>query len=191
MAHLRRAALFISAAIISGLVLSWVPVASADQADPRLTDLFVRLKAERDPAIAAVTEQSIWEIWLQSDDGEISALMERGIEYMVAQRLAEAVVFFTEVIRRAPGFAEAWNKRATAHYLNQDLAASVADIQRTLDLEPRHFGAISGLALILVQRKDPEAAIRVFKKVLDIHPHAQGAKMNIDLLRQHLRNNAV
>ena len=166
-------------------------LAWADQSDPRLEGLFEALRSSPTQGAAAETERAIWQIWLTRGDRDIDALMSRATEHMAARRIGEAVALFSEVIDRAPDFAEAWNKLATAHYLAQDYAASVADIHRTLELEPRHFGAIAGLGLILMRRNDHTGALQAFERVLSIHPNARGARMHVEILTKMLREKSV
>jgi tetratricopeptide (TPR) repeat protein len=106
---------------------------------------------------------------------------------MTTQRFDDAITIFSQITESAPRFAEGWNKRATAYYLNDDLVASVEDIRRTLALEPRHFGAISGMGLIFLSRGDEAGALDAFEAVLAIHPHAHGTRERVEELRQLLR----
>lgn len=94
---------------------------------------------------------------------------------------------FDDLVATAPNFAEAWNKRATVYYLMGRLDESVTDIQQTLELEPRHFGALSGLALIYDAVDQPEAAIRSLEAALEINPHLHGSRARIDQLREKLK----
>ena len=110
---------------------------------------------------------------------------------MNTNRLDDAVERFTELIAAAPNFAEAWNKRATAYYLMERYEDSVRDIERTLALEPRHFGAISGMGLIFLQLGDEVGALDAFEKVLEIHPHARGARFHVERLRERLRGKQI
>ena len=162
----------------------------ADQADPRLPILFGRLHAAA-PAQAHSVEQAIWAIWLETPDSEVNALMSRALGHMGEGELEQAIAVLGAVVERAPGFAEGWNKRAIAHFLNEDYAASVSDIHKTLDLEPRHFGAISGLGLIFMRRNDLPSALKAFERVLEIYPHAQGARSHVELIRRHLGERSV
>lgn len=174
-----------------GLVLAmasalWVSSASADQTDPRLPELFEFLRNTGEPALAREAELRIWRIWMSSGRDDIDGIMRQGIEAMQSGRFDDAIGHFDEIVGLAPDFAEGWNKRATAYYLNDDLSESVHDIQRTLELEPRHFGAISGMGLIFLKRRDPLGALDAFEAVLEIHPHSRGTRYRVEMLRQEL-----
>ncbi len=159
----------------------------ADQTDARLDGLFEVLATTSDMEAARAAEAEIWRIWIESGSEEIDALMVEGVVAMSNQRLEDAVALFGQITERAPEFAEGWNKRATAYYLNDDHVASVRDIQRTLVLEPRHFGAISGMGLIFLGRGDEAGALAAFEAVLAIHPGAPGARQRVEELRKRLR----
>lgn len=158
----------------------------SDQNDARLDALFEVLKTTPSPQAARAAEIEIWRIWIESGRDEIDALMVEGIVAMTNQRLEDAITIFSEITHNAPDFAEGWNKRATAYYLNEDYLASVEDIRRTLALEPRHFGAISGMGLIFLSRGDAAGALDAFEAVLAIHPHAAGARERVEELRKRL-----
>ncbi len=155
----------------------------ADQTDQRLAALFSRLQITDDADDAAAVTNLIWAIWHQSDDDRINDLMRRGLAQMSTRDYADAVATFSKIIDLDAGFAEGWNKRATVHYLMGDYGASVKDIDRTLELEPRHFGALSGLGLIMVAMENEEAAIAAFEATLAVHPFAAGAQQNLEILR--------
>ena len=163
----------------------------ADQRDPRLTDLFTALSEVPDAESALGIEAAIWQIWLDGGDSALNELMGQGIAAMNANRFRDAAGRFTDLILAAPAFAEAWNKRATVYYLMERHEDSVRDIERTLALEPRHFGAISGMGLIFLRRGDEEAALDAFEKVLEIHPHARGAQFHVRRLRERLRGRQI
>ena len=181
-------------------VLAWMLLAvslggpvdtSADQQDPRLGELFVALAEAPDPASARTVETAVWRIWLDGGDSKLNGIMEQGIEAMSANRFRDAARRFTELILAAPAFAEAWNKRATVYYLMDRYEDSVRDIERTLALEPRHFGAISGMGLIFLERGDEKGALDAFEKVLEIHPHARGARFYVERLRERLQGRRI
>ena len=161
--------------------------AAADQQDGRLGDLFARLQTTASRAEAQAAEQQIWQIWVESDDGFANRLMQAGIGAMASQQHALALEYFDRLVAHAPGFAEAWNKRATVHYLLGNYRASVLDIERTLELEPRHFGALSGLGLIYDAIDEPAAALRSFEAAVAINPHLDGTRERIEELRRQLR----
>ncbi len=157
--------------------------AAADQNAPGLEALFAELGRARDASEAAPVEAEIWRLWMDSGSGALDRRMRRGVLALRAGRAAEAIEEFSAVIAQRPDFAEAWNKRATAYYLAGDPEASMLDIERTLALEPRHFGAISGMGLIFLERGDERAALRAFEQVLRIHPRAPGARRQVERLR--------
>ncbi len=174
---------FFGAAILASLPSpAW-----ADQTDARLDGLFEVLATTSDMEAARAAEAEIWRIWIESGSEEIDALMVEGVVAMSNQRFEDAIALFGQITERAPEFAEGWNKRATAYYLNDDHVASVRDIQRTLVLEPRHFGAISGMGLIFLGRGDEAGALAAFEAVLAIHPGAPGARQRVEELRKRLR----
>ena len=150
-----------------------------------LNDLLVRLQSAADAEAAQQIEHSIWEIWCQFDDGNehINHLMERAALMVRQQRLEHALVLCNTVIELAPEFAEGWNRRATLHYLRGDYASSARDIKQTLLLEPRHFGALSGLGLIMIRLRAPDAAIVAFEKALAVNPHAANVRYHLKRLR--------
>lgn len=170
--------------IAFGLV--WPLTAHADQKDPRLDKLFAVLQTSNDPSELSAAHGEIWEIWINNDDAELFSLMEQGIVLMNRQRLSEALKVFDDLVDVAPNYAEAWNKRATVHFLLGNLADSVADVDVTLDLEPRHFGALSGLGQIELMQGDPEAALSAFEAALQVHPHLPGTRDLIEQLRRNL-----
>jgi Tfp pilus assembly protein PilF len=163
--------------------LAAAPV-SADQRDPRLDDLFVRLKAAPDAAAAAPVAAEIWRIWGETPDETNAALLARGVQAMNRGDPATAGAAFDLLLVRAPEFAEAWNKRATLRYLQDDDVGSASDIRRTLALEPRHFGALSGLALILERQDRPAAALESLKAALEINPFLPGGRERLDALTE-------
>ena len=185
---MKRFLIFVLAAL--GFVGIWLAV-PADQHDERLSTLFERLSHAADAEEARLLEIEIWGIWTDSGREDVNALMKEGIEAMQLRNLDAALAAFNKVVKIAPDFAEGWNKRATVYYLQDNLADSVRDVQHTLALEPRHFGALSGLGLILMEVGDDTGALKVFEEVLKIHPNAPGARYHSEALRAKIRNDAV
>ena len=160
--------------------------AYGDQQDARLTPLFERLRMTSDPNEARAIEQRILEIWLEFEDPLIGDLLARGFVAMARFDLVLALTHFDQIVKDAPAFAEGWHRRSTVHYYMGNLEASVRDIQQTLALEPRHFGALSGLAVIYDHLDEPAAALRSFEAALAIHPHLSYAKQRAEELRKEL-----
>ena len=158
----------------------------ADQNAEELPALFNDLKAASSQAEASGIETRIWEYWLQAPDDVSARLINEISLAMSGSDLAVALQLSDELVESHPQFAEAWNKRATLHYLMGKNAESVADIRETIALEPRHFGAISGLGLIFLREQNFEAALEAFEQVLAISPASESAQQSVARLRQEL-----
>lgn len=165
--------------------------AAASQTDPRLDALFRRLADTRDATEAALIEQGIWSIWLQSGDRKIDRLMAGGMAAMDAGDTDSAEQIFDEIVEEAPDFAEGWNKRATLRYVMGDYQGSLADIARTLALEPRHFGALSGMGLCYLALGDDAKALDAFRRAYKVDPHLPGVAERIKALETKLRGRAI
>ena len=165
--------------------------AFADQNDSRLERLFSRLHSTTSRAEAKLIEQEIWRVWHRSPDRASDRLMAEGVGAMARHDLGQALARFDQLVARAPEFAEAWNRRATVHFMMGNFPASVRDIQRTLALEPRHFGALSGLGLIYDGIERPGAALRSYEAALEINPHLEGTRERIEELRRKVQGRAT
>ena len=163
-------------------VLAALP-AQADQNDGRLPALFEQLRGA-DAASAANLRERIWDIWFAAGEQEVDQLMEMGEAAMGSGQLRMALALFDAVIERRPDFAEGWNRRATAYYMLGAYERSEADVARVLQLEPRHFGALSGLGLINTARERYDAAIAAYERALAVDPNLPGARINLDTLRR-------
>jgi tetratricopeptide (TPR) repeat protein len=172
--------------LIVGCVL-----AQADQKDTRLPGLFDALKKASSSDEAGAIEAKIWTIWLQANDPAIDKLMAQGSDAMSNQDYAAAMQSFNEIIEKKPDFAEGWNKRATLYYLMGDYEHSLKDIDQTLELEPRHIGALSGLGLVNMQLDHDEAAADAFKRVLDIDPQSASARTNLAIVNDLLKRKSI
>ena len=148
--------------------------------------LFDQLKVATDPASAKAVETLIWRAWMQTGDDEIDRMMQQSVVAMQLLQLDLALAILDAVVQRAPDYAEGWNKRATVlYYLNQ-FDRSMDDIGKVLAIEPRHFGAISGIGLIKAAKGDKQGAIEAFKRVLEIYPASEAAKGSIDAISKQL-----
>lgn len=139
----------------------------------KLDGLFDRLKtAEAEEAGRIETE--IWIEWSKSGSPALDLLLQRGRDALELGDTQAAIEHFTAIIDQAPQFAEGWNARATAFYQAGEFGPSVADIAQVLQLNPRHFGALTGLGTILEESGKPERALKVYQAALAIHPHLAG-----------------
>lgn len=181
----------ITAFAIFALLLAAALPARADQNDGRLGALFARLLEAPAAADAQAVEGEIWRIWLQSDDGAVRALMRDGVLAMERGDYRHALSKFDQMVLIAPDFAEGWNKRATVHYLLGNYPRSLADIAKTLKLEPRHFGALSGKGLVYIALEDERRALEAFEAALAIHPNLSSAALNAEMLRKIIRDREI
>ena len=133
--------------------------------------LFGALKAAPDEASAKHVEARIWAIWLQTPSDTAALLMTRAKAAMDAQKLDVALKLLDAVIKLRPDYVEAWNRRATVYYLQNDYAHSLEDIEQVLVREPRHFGALAGLGMIMQDLGDDKRALDAFRKALAVNPH--------------------
>ena len=165
--------------------------AHADQKDPRLDKLFQQLKTASNTESSQPIEEQIWDIWLESGDQNVDALMAIGVAALNDSDYAQAYRAFSRIVDLAPNFAEGWNKRATVLYLMGRYDDSMKDIAKTLALEPRHFGALSGLGLCNAQLKKEQEALDAFEKALAINPNMPGIKLNADEMKKQLGDKSI
>ena len=169
---------------------------NAEEKNNKLDKLFSELKNTKDLSSAQAIENKIWEIWSihPSDDRRgfrLTELLIQGTRLMNMRELSKAYELFTKVITVESDWAEAWNKRATVLYLMKEYESSLADIQITLVLEPRHFGALSGQALNYIELNLYEKAIESYKAAQKIYPVIDGAEKMIPKLEKLIKDEAV
>jgi tetratricopeptide (TPR) repeat protein len=132
--------------------------------------LFAALAAAPNESVAREITDRIWRFWFEAPDAEAARLMREVQERRSMFDLAAALKLLDNLVEQAPGWAEAWNQRATIRYMAGDYAGSLADIDHVLPLEPKHFGALAGEALILMQLGRREEAQEALKRAVAIHP---------------------
>lgn len=157
---------------------------------PILDDLFAELQAE-EPEDWKATERKIWREWSKSGSATVDMLLERGRREMEKGNLGDAIGAFSTVIDYAPDFAEGWNARATAFFMADRYGLSMEDIEQVLRLNPRHFGAMSGLGMILERLNRPEDALKAYREVLKVHPHRTDSKIAVERLEAQLEGEAL
>jgi tetratricopeptide (TPR) repeat protein len=165
--------------------------ATADQTDSRLEGLFTELRTAESADAAAPVEAQIWQIWMQSGDEHVDNLMAVGVDAMNGDDLDGAFEAFSRVVAMAPKFAEGWNKRATVLFLMGRTAESISDIDHVLVLEPRHFGALSGLGLCNARLQKDKAALEAFQRAAAVDPQSEGIRRNIEETRRRLERHSI
>ncbi|MET0278264.1 MAG: tetratricopeptide repeat protein [Pseudorhodoplanes sp.] len=135
--------------------------------------LFGALKVAPDPEAAKAVEGRIWAVWLVSKSDTANLLMSRVKAAVDAKNLDLAVQLLDKVVLLRPDYVEAWNRRATIHYMRKDFTRSIEDVRQVLAREPRHFGALAGLGLILQELGDDKRALEVYRKAVEINPQMQ------------------
>jgi len=188
----RIALLGLVAATCAAAVLLHAPPAARAQADrsaeppaakhPRPTNvdrsrniefLFGALKAAPDPESAKLVENRILALWLASGSDTADLLMTRVKTATDAKDFDLAIQLLNAVVEIKPDYVEGWNRRATVHFLKKDFSAAIVDIRQVLAREPRHFGALAGLGMIMQEIGEDKRALEVFRRALDVHPHLQ------------------
>ena len=156
--------------IVSISLLFASKIALADQNDPRLNNLFKKLNETENQDEIRDLISDIWNIWYEVDDPKVIEYFEKGIQAKNLRNYPLAIRFFNNLIEEDPNFAEGWNKRATVHFMMGNFDQSMQDIIKTLELEPRHFGALDGMGLIFIHQGQFQQAIDVYDKMLEIFP---------------------
>jgi tetratricopeptide (TPR) repeat protein len=150
-----------------------LPRAQRGDRTQNLDRLFQALKAAPDDESAKYIENRIWAIWLASPSDTANLLMARAKTAADGQDYDLAVKLLNAIIDIKPDFVEAWNRRATVYFAKKDYGHALADIQQVLAREPRHFGALSGLGIIMQELGDDRRALEAFRRALAIHPHIE------------------
>lgn len=187
-------------ALILGLFVFPLPLAvhAAEEDDgaserpaATLDSLFDDLRSQSNRGAARRVVRQIWEKWNDSGSATIDLLMGWANEAMRADKNAVAEDLLTQVIVLQPDYAEGWNRRATLFFSKGDLGRSLGDIERVLQLEPRHFGALSGLAAILQKTGEDRKALEVWKRVLAIYPANDQAQKAVIELEEEFAGRAI
>jgi tetratricopeptide (TPR) repeat protein len=194
--RLRLVSLALPAALAAGVLLA--PQVAAQQTEPappqgaplpeapdklprvprgdrikNLDFLFEALKAAPDADSAKLVEGRIWALWLASGSDTTDLLMSRVKTAQDAKETKLAIQLLDAVVEMRPDYIEAWNRRATLHFANKDYGKSVSDIRQVLAREPRHFGALTGLGVIMQELGEEKLALEAFRRALAVNPHLQ------------------
>ena len=153
-----------------------------------LDGLFAKLKEAPDTESAAVTSRAIQQRWARSGSDTADLLMQRADAALAGGDRPLAIEILDRIIALDPEWAEAWNRRATVFFLEDDLSRSAADIQEVLAREPRHFGALMGLAGILERIGDEHKALEAYERVLSVYPLLPAAQKGVERLKVHFND---
>ena len=163
----------------------------AEDRENQLNRLFIELKINNGDLVYG-TEQKIWEIWsTHPTDQFLTTRLAEGSKLVRNKQLVNAVDIFTEVIEKDPNWAEAWNKRATVLYMLGDYQSSQNDIDKVLELEDRHFGALAGQGLVNIKLENYEKAIKSYEKAQEIYPAMQSPKIMIEQIEQLIKQQLI
>ena len=178
--------------IIFIIALFFLTISSkANDRDDQLNRLFNELKINN-VALVYGTEQKIWEIWsTHPTDDKLTIELSKGTDLMQGSTLSQSIEIFSDLIELDPNWAEAWNKRATALYLIGDYEGSQKDIDRVLELEDRHFGALAGQGLVNIKLENYEKAIESYKRAQEIYPAMQSPKIMIEQIEQLIKQQLI
>ena len=167
------------------------PAKPAFELGDGLDELFAQLGQTSDKKLGERIANRIWELWRESDSKSIDLLTHWARNAMGDKKYPVALDLLDQVVSLRPKFAEGWNQRATLHYVMKNYRRSITDIERTLTLEPRHFGALAGLANIFQILGDRERALETWYRVLAIYPSMKSAQDAVIKLEEDLAGRAL
>ena len=176
--------LFLSAVLADDQ--SETPVKKSGDDTVTLDTLFAELEKATSLAEAQRVERIIWAKWHWHKIPRLSQKLRLGTTYLQENNFKKALYIFNNIIKEAPAFSEAYNKRATTYFLMKKYDKSLMDIKVTLTLEPRHFGALAGMGLIFMTRGDFQRALVAFTAVLKIYPFSISAAANMKIIEREL-----
>ncbi len=175
--------------IIFSLLLTFSVKANEQQ--KQLEKLFNDLKINNF-SLANSVEQKIWKIWsTHPNSKDLTMMLNIGSDYVNNQKLEKAIETFSNVIVLDPSWAEAWNKRATVYYMIGEFEKSQADINKVLELESRHFGALAGQGLVNIELENYEKAIKSYQQAQEIYPSMQSPKIMIEKIKKLIKKQSV
>jgi tetratricopeptide (TPR) repeat protein len=156
-----------------------------------LTELYDRLRKAEDEPTAAIVAQAIEKLWLHSGSATIDILMNRAGVLMRDEDHEVALEILNSIIKIAPAYAEGWSRRAALHFVKRDFANSLDDLRHALALDPSHFKAIQGLALLMQELGDKKAALKAFRHALKVHPHLEDLRRSEQELAREVEGQGI
>ena len=171
--------------VLAAVVLS-PATAQTEREAAELDALFDQLKVAPDEDAARAITNKIWIYWTTPADPHLASRMQMVLLLRQEANFPGAIALLDEIIADYPSYAEGWNQRATLHFTMGNYQKSVSDIEKVLDLEPRHFGAIAGLAGILTERGSKDAALKAWERYLEVFPADREAQEIVAKLSEEL-----
>ncbi|MDC1025900.1 tetratricopeptide repeat protein [Candidatus Pelagibacter sp.] len=166
-------------------------VLSANERDSQLDKLFLELK-KNIPSLSPGIAEQIWMLWSTHPiDQKLTSILDEGSRLVQDQQLYRAIDVFTEAIELDPTWAEAWNKRATVFYMVGEFQKSQDDIDKVLELEERHFGALAGQGMVNIQLKNYDKAKRSYQKAQEIYPAMKSSKIMIEQIEELIKKQSI
>ena len=164
---------------------------SANDRNAELDKLFLELKKNNSSLSSSVAQQ-IWMLWsTHPSDQKLTSILDEGSRLIQDQQLNRAIDVFTEAIELDPTWAEAWNKRATVFYMVGEFQKSQKDIDKVLELEERHFGALAGQGMVNIQLKNYDKAKRSYQKAQEIYPAMKSSKVMIEQIEELIKRQSI
>ncbi len=167
------------------------PLSASASKAASLDTMFAELRRAKNEALAADVAERIKNEWNQSGSATIDLLMQWASEAMDKKDYPTALDFLDQAIVLKPQFAESWNRRATTHFLAGNYSKSMTDIERTLALEPRHFGALSGMGMIFLDLGKKDLALAAMRKALDVYPQLRDVQKQVGELEEQLAGSRI
>jgi len=163
----------------------------ANDRDAELDKLFVELKKDI-PSLSSGIVQQIWMLWsTHPTDQKLTSLLDEGSRLVQDQKLNRAIDVFSEAIELDPSWAEAWNKRATVFYMVGKFQKSQNDIDKVLELEERHFGALAGQGMVNIKLKNYDKAKKSYQKAQEIYPSMKSSKVMIEQIEELIKRQSI
>ena len=164
---------------------------SANDRDIELNKLFLELKKDI-PSLSPRIAQQIWMLWsTHPTNQKLTSILDEGSRLVQDQQYNRAIDVFTQAIELDPTWAEAWNKRATVYYIVGEFQKSQEDIDKVLELEERHFGALAGQGMVNIQLKNYDKAKRSYQKAQEIYPAMKSSKVMIEQIEELIKRQSI
>jgi len=164
---------------------------SANERDTQLDKLFTELKKNISSSSPEIAQQ-IWTLWsTHPTDEKLTSILDEGSRLVQDQKLIRAIDIFTDVIKIDPTWAEAWNKRATVFYMVGEFQKSQDDIDKVLELENRHFGALAGQGMVNIKLKNYDKAKKSYQKAQEIYPAMKSSKVMIEQIEELIKRQSI